>query len=97
MKSIKKGDIYYANLDPTIGSEQGGIRPVIILQNNQGNKCSPTVLIAPLTKKDNNKTKIPTHINICKNEFIKHDSIILLEQIKVIDKKKINFLFRKFR
>ena len=65
---IKKGDIYYANLDPIIGSEQNGTRPVVVVQNNLGNKYSPTVLIAPLTSKSKKKNYLPTHIEIKSNE-----------------------------
>lgn len=84
---IKRGDIYYASLDPCEGSEQKGIRPVVILQNNVGNKCSPTTLIAPLsTKKCLN---LPTHILIDNVDKIKPNSIIMLEQIRVIDKSRL--------
>lgn len=86
---IKKGDIYYASLNPIIGSEQSGNRPVVIVQNNIGNKYSPTVLIAPITSKVNSKPNLPTHIFIKKNGKIIHDSIILIEQIRVIDKQRL--------
>lgn len=89
MKMVNKGDVYYADLDPAIGSEQNGKRPVVILQNNIGNKYSPTTVIAPITKIENNKHNIPTHIKIIKNSFIKNDSIILIEQIRTIDKKRL--------
>ena len=90
---IKKGDIYYANLDPIIGSEQNGTRPVVVVQNNLGNKYSPTVLIAPLTSKSKKKNYLPTHIEIKSNEKITHDSLILLEQVRVLDKTRlISFL-----
>ena len=85
---IKKGDIYYASLNPIIGSEQSGNRPVVIVQNNIGNKFSPTVLIAPITSKVNSKPNLPTHV-IIKNGKITHDSIILIEQIRVIDKQRL--------
>ena len=89
----KKGDIYYANLDPIIGSEQNGTRPVVVVQNNLGNKYSPTVLIAPLTSKSKKKNYLPTHIEIKSNEKITHDSLILLEQVRVLDKTRlISFL-----
>lgn len=85
MKEIMRGDIYYADLSPVIGSEQGGIRPVLIVQNNIGNKYSPTVIIAVLTSKT--KRKLPTHISINSGEGnITKDSIVLLEQIRTIDK-----------
>ena len=84
---IKRGEIYFASLDPCIGSEQKGIRPVVILQNNVGNKCSPTTLIAPLsTKKCLN---LPTHILIDNVNKIKPNSVIMLEQIRVIDKSRL--------
>ena len=89
---IKKGDIYYANLDPVIGSEQKGNRPVVVVQNTYGNQYNPTLIIAPLTK-ILKKTTLPTHIAINKNYFLKYDSQILLEQIRVIDKTRlINYL-----
>lgn len=87
MKNIKKWDIYYANLNPVIGSEQGGVRPVVILQNDIGNKYSTTVVVAPITKICHSKPRLPTHVNIF-NET-KYKSVILLEQIRVIDKKRI--------
>ena len=86
---IKKGDIYYASLNPIIGSEQSGNRPVVIVQNNIGNKYSPTVLIAPITSKVNSKPNLPTHVIIKKNGKITHDSIILREQIRGIDKQRL--------
>lgn len=86
---IKKGDIYYAVLDPIIGSEQSGTRPVVIIQNNKGNKYSPTVLVAPITSKVNLKTNLPTHITFKAFGKIKNDSIILLEQVRVLDKKRL--------
>lgn len=88
MKYIK-GNIYYADLEPIIGSEQGGVRPVIFLQNIEGNLNNPTVIIAPLTKRIHNKPNLPAHVNINKFANLKYDSIILLEQIRVIDKTRI--------
>lgn len=85
---IKKGDIYYATLNPAIGSEQKGERPVVVLQNDCGNKYSPTVIVAPLTKIIK-KEKLPTHILINSNDFLSYNSLILLEQIRVIDKSRI--------
>lgn len=85
---IKKGDIYYAMLNPVIGSEQDGKRPVVVIQNNLANKHSPTVIIAPITT-ILKKLYIPTHIVISKNNFLKKDSTILVEQIRVIDKSRI--------
>ena len=87
--SIKRGDVFYADLRPVIGSEQGGIRPVIIIQNDIGNKHSPTVICAAITSKMN-KAKLPTHIelNASRYEMVK-DSVILLEQLRTIDKKRL--------
>jgi Growth inhibitor len=86
---IKRGDIFYADLRPVIGSEQGGIRPVLIIQNNVGNKHSPTVICAAITSKMN-KAKLPTHVEIeaAKYDIVK-DSVILLEQLRTIDKKRL--------
>lgn len=83
---IKRGDIYYAVLDPVVGSEQGGTRPVLVLQNNIGNKFSPTVIVAAITGKQ--KKNLPTHVPIQIPELPK-DSIILLEQIRTVDKKRL--------
>ena len=86
---IRRGDIYYADLRPVIGSEQGGIRPVLIIQNDTGNKHSPTVIIAAITSKMN-KAKLPTHIEIsARNYKIVKNSVILLEQIRTIDKQRL--------
>lgn len=85
---IKRGNVFIADLDPTIGSEQYGRRPVVILSNDLNNKYSPTILVAPLTKIIK-KTKLPTHIMIKKNNFLKYDSLILLEQLRTIDKTRL--------
>ncbi|MCX7920997.1 MAG: type II toxin-antitoxin system PemK/MazF family toxin [Clostridia bacterium] len=86
---IKRGDIYYADLSPVVGSEQGGIRPVLIVQNDVGNKYSPTVIAAAITSQIN-KAKLPTHIEISAKEYgLIKDSVILLEQIRTIDKKRL--------
>ena len=86
---IKRGDIFYADLSPVVGSEQGGIRPVLIVQNDIGNKYSPTVIAAAITSQIN-KAKLPTHIEINSQEYgIAKDSVILLEQIRTIDKKRL--------
>ena len=85
---IKRGNVFIADLDPTVGSEQYGRRPVVILSNDLNNKYSPTILVAPLTK-ILKKTKLPTHIMIRKNYFLKYDSLILLEQIRTIDKSRL--------
>lgn len=86
---IKRGDIYYADLRPVIGSEQGGVRPVLIIQNDAGNKHSPTVICAAITSKMN-KAKLPTHVELDsrKCEIIR-DSVVLLEQIRTIDKRRL--------
>ena len=87
--TIKKGDMFYADLSPVIGSEQGGVRPVIIIQNDMGNKYSLTVIAAAITSKQQ-KAKLPTHIAIdSKNVGLKTDSVILAEQIRTIDKSRL--------
>lgn len=88
-EELKRGDIYYADLRPVIGSEQGGIRPVLIVQNDIGNRHSPTIICAAITSKLN-KAKLPTHIelNAGKYDMVK-DSVILLEQLRTIDKKRL--------
>lgn len=86
---VKRGDIYYADLSPVVGSEQGGIRPVLIIQNDIGNKYSPTVIIAAITSQIN-KAKLPTHVEISYTEYgLNKDSVILLEQIRTIDKRRL--------
>ncbi len=86
---IKRGDIFYGDLSPVIGSEQGGIRPVLIVQNDIGNKYSPTVIVAAITSQIN-KAKLPTHIELNAEEYgITKESVILLEQIRTIDKKRL--------
>lgn len=86
---VKRGDIYYADLSPVVGSEQGGIRPVLIVQNDIGNKYSPTVIAAAITSRIN-KAKIPTHIELPASEYgLYKDSVILLEQVRTIDKKRL--------
>ena len=87
--NVKRGDIFYADLSPVIGSEQGGIRPVLILQNDIGNKYSPTVICAAITSQIN-KAKLPTHIEINADKYtMVKNSVILLEQIRTIDKKRL--------
>ena len=83
---IFKGDVYYADLNPVIGSEQGGVRPVVILQNDIGNKYSPTTIVAPMTTKT--KTYVPMHVKL-KEDFLAKNSILLLEQIRTIDKRRL--------
>ena len=87
--TVRRGDIYYADLSPVVGSEQGGVRPVLVIQNNVGNRHSPTVICAAITSKMN-KAKLPTHIEIsAKNYRIVKNSVILLEQIRTIDKQRL--------
>lgn len=85
---IKKGDVYYASLNPIVGSEQDGERPVVVVQNNLANKHSPTIIVAPITTVLK-RMELPTHIHISKNRFLKKDSMILVEQIRAIDKKRL--------
>ena len=86
---IRRGDIYYADLRPVVGSEQGGVRPVLIIQNDIGNKHSPTVICAAITSKMN-KAKLPTHVEISAKQCnMVKDSVILLEQLRTIDKQRI--------
>ena len=86
-RTIRRGDIYYAELNPVVGSEQGGTRPVLIISNNMGNRHSPTVIIAAITGKT--KAKLPTHTEVKNFEGLDRDSIILLEQIRTVDKKRL--------
>lgn len=88
-KTIKRGEIYYANLNPVIGSEQGGRRPVLIISNDIGNKHSPTVIVAPITSRVHTKAKLPTHTLIKDFEGLDKNSIILFEQIRTIDKQRL--------
>ena len=86
---IRRGDMFYADLSPVVGSEQGGIRPVLIIQNDVGNKHSPTVIAAAITSQTD-KTKLPTHIEISsQNNGLKSDSVVLAEQIRTIDKSRL--------
>lgn len=86
---IKRGELYYADLSPVVGSEQGGIRPILIVQNDTGNKFSPTVIAAAVTSKIG-KAKLPTHIELNADQFgLRKDSVILLEQIRTLDKKRL--------
>ena len=84
MYEVRKGEIYYADLSPVVGSEQGGIRPVVILQNDKGNHYSPTTIIAAVTSRKK-KSHLPTHIEI-KNPKLKRKSVVMLEQVRTIDK-----------
>lgn len=86
---MKRGDVYYADLRPVVGSEQGGIRPVVIIQNDIGNKHSPTVIVAAITSRMN-KAKLPTHIELEASKYqMEKDSVILLEQLRTVDKKRM--------
>ena len=86
---MRRGDVYYADLRPVIGSEQGGIRPVLIVQNDVGNRHSPTIICAAITSKMN-KAKLPTHIELSAGKYdMVKDSVILLEQLRTIDKQRI--------
>lgn len=87
-KFMNRGEIYYADLSPVVGSEQGGYRPVLILQNNKGNKYSTTVIVAPISSRIT-KNDLPTHVLI-DVDFLEKKSVILLEQIRTIDKKRID-------
>jgi len=86
---IRKGDIFYADLSPVIGSEQGGVRPVLVVQNDIGNRYSPTIIIAAITSQIN-KAKLPTHVEISGDDYgLSKDSVLLLEQIRTIDKRRL--------
>lgn len=86
---IKRGEIYFADLSPVVGSEQGGMRPVLILQNDVGNKYSPTVIVAAITSQIN-KSKLPTHIELDAKQYgLLKDSVVLLEQIRTLDKRRL--------
>ena len=86
---IKRGDIFYADLRPVVGSEQGGVRPVLIIQNDTGNKHSPTVICAAITSRMN-KAKLPTHVELDASRYqLVKDSVVLLEQVRTIDKKRL--------
>lgn len=86
---VKRGEIYYANLSPVVGSEQGGLRPVLIIQNDVGNKYSPTVIVAAITAQIS-KGKLPTHVELRAEECkLEKDSVVLLEQLRTIDKRRL--------
>ena len=87
--TVKRGDIFYADLSPVVGSEQGGIRPVVIVQNDVGNRHSPTVIAAAITSRTN-KARLPTHIEvIAKDSGLSRNSVVLLEQVRTIDKRRL--------
>lgn len=86
---VRRGDIFYADLNPVVGSEQGGIRPVLVVQNDVGNKYSPTVIIAAITSQID-KVKLPTHVELQSKDYgLEKDSVILLEQLRTIDKRRL--------
>lgn len=87
VKSILRGDIYYADLSPVVGCEQGGVRPILIIQNNLGNRHSPTVIVAAITSQ--HKKELPTHVPITGVEGISKCSVVLLEQIRTIDRRRL--------
>ncbi|MDR1668560.1 MAG: type II toxin-antitoxin system PemK/MazF family toxin [Oscillospiraceae bacterium] len=88
-EQVRRGDIYYADLSPVVGSEQGGIRPVLIVQNNVGNRHSPTVIAAAITSQIG-KARLPTHIELSARTYgLSRDSVVLLEQVRTIDKKRL--------
>lgn len=89
MEMVKRGELYYADLSPVVGSEQGGVRPVLIVQNNVGNKYSPTIIAAAITSQLD-KAKLPTHIALPANAYgLPKDSVVLLEQIRTLDKRRL--------
>ena len=88
---VYRGEIYYADLDPVVGSEQNGVRPVLIIQNDVGNKHSPTTIVAPITSK-REKRWMPTHIKVKQSVGLERDSIILAEQLRTIDKERLQYL-----
>lgn len=93
---IKRGDIFYADLSPVIGSEQGGVRPVVIIQNDVGNKYSPTTVVAAITSQLN-KTKLPTHVQVkATDNDLPKNSVILMEQVRTIDKKRLREKIGRF-
>ena len=87
MKKVKRGEIYYADLSPVVGSEQDDTRPVLVIQNDTGNKFSPTTIVAAITSKSD-KAKLPTHVIVCAEGFAA-ESVVLLEQIRTIDKRRL--------
>lgn len=92
---VKRGNLYYADLSPVIGSEQGGTRPVVVIQNDVGNKYSPTIIISAITSQIN-KTKLPTHVEVEQGFGLPKNSVVLLEQIRTIDKKRLREKIGKF-
>lgn len=93
-KDIKRGDIFYADLSPAVGSEQGGLRPVLIIQNDVGNKYSPTLVVLPITSQD--KKYLPTHVYVGLDGGLRKESTVMCEQIRTLDKSKIRGYIGKF-
>lgn len=89
-RTITRGDMYYANLAPAVGSEQSGFRPVVVIQNNFGNKYSPTIVVAAITSRSSDKINLPTHIRLSPDYGLEKNSIVLLEQIRTIDRKRLS-------
>lgn len=94
-KAIKRGDLVYLNFDPIVGSEQGGPRPAVVVQNDMGNKHAPTVIIAPVTSK-NKKSNLPTHVKLT-SHILERNSMVLLEQLKIVDKSRIDSYSKAMR
>lgn len=93
---VKRGDVFYADLSPVVGSEQGGVRPVLVVQNDIGNKYSPTIIVAAITSQIN-KAKLPTHVEISAPEYgLPRDSVVLMEQVRTIDKKRLREKIGRF-
>ncbi len=87
--TIRRGDLFYADLSPVVGSEQGGVRPILVIQNDVGNKFSPTVIAAAITSQLN-KSKMPTHIELASENYgLSKNSVVLLEQVRTIDKRRL--------
>lgn len=94
---IKRGDVYYVDLDPVLGSEQGGTRPVLIIQNEVGNKYAPTVIVAPITGKNKKRADMPVHCILHDCGFLEKESVVLLEQIRTIDKLRLDTYIGRLR
>ena len=97
MRRYLRGEIYYANLDPVFGSEQSGFRPVLIIQNDIGNRYSPTVIVAPITSKPDVKAKLPTHCRLDLKNCLNEPSVVLLEQLRTLDKRRFKKYITGFR
>lgn len=96
LQQIKRGDIFYADLSPVVGSEQGGLRPVLVVQNNIGNKYSPTIIVAAITSQLS-KAKLPTHLSLPAETFnLPKDSVVLFEQLRTIDKRRLKNYVGRF-